>query len=532
MRTHEAHVAFPSGAVGAMLRSSARRHAHHPAFLVGRHSVTFAELDAMADRVARRVVADATPGPVVLPLAVAVTTAAVYYGVLRAGRVVVPVNPLLPVPALTRVCRETSASWLVADPDYLARLGGSGLPTPTQLVAMEALLDPEPRQGDSHDAVDEPDRPDHGPAQILFTSGTTGPSKAVELSHRAVKANAWQMSTAHEITHASRVLCHLPMLNPMHTNAAVFQGATQVLCPSQEIADTAAVVARHRVTHFYSQPVRLDRIARDPELAGLDLSSVRYIAAGSRAIAADVVRTLADRYGAYVFQGYGQTESCYLSHSDRPRAPKAGSVGYGLAGTETRIVGLDSGTVLPSGTLGELQIRGPQLMTRYLNRPDLQPFTPEGWFRSGDVAHLDEAGRVSIFDRLVDVARRSGQLVSPSQLERLAEQDPDVREAGAVLCGPQDDAGLHLFVVVQPPAPNGSHASGNGHDRHHDDVAGQIRMRLNERLPPEHHVCDLVVVSELPRLSINGKVDRLALRQRVAASSFACPQHDLVRTPR
>jgi long-chain acyl-CoA synthetase len=523
-----------------MLQASAQKYPDHPAFVSGLNTISYRELDAAADRVAGRLAVITAPGPVVVPLRITAVTAALYYGAIRAGRVVVPVSPLLPVSRLLLICEMVSAAGVAVGQGNDSLLLAEALPSATLLIELDPFLDlpagnvPGTRTGERAAPVFAGDhRLDADAAQILLTSGTTGPPKAVELSHRAVKANAWQMSSAHEISHGSTVLCHLPMLNPMHTNAAVYQGATQVLCDSNDIEVAAALTEEHRVTHLYSQPIRLDRLARDPALANVQLPSVQYIAAGSRAIAADVVRTLEDRYGVYVFQGYGQTESCYLSHSDLPRSAQQGSVGYGLAQTETKVVGLDSGTELAPGQLGELQIRGPQLMNRYLNRPDLKPFTDDGWFHCGDVARMDPDGRVSIFDRLVDVGTRNGQLVSPSAVERQAEDDPEVREAGAVFIARDVDVELHLFVVLSDfeSAPTPQVGPEDRADRQLG-AEQRILARLNERLPLPQRVCGLAVVPALPRLNINGKVDRKELRKRASTTDCTCQLHDALRPVR
>jgi len=499
---------FPPGRISRMLRDTATRAPQAVALRDGARAVTYRELDGWADAVVAGLAARPEalgPGAVAVPLELGMATAAVYYGLLRAGRVVVPVNPLMPAPRLAAVLAESGAGGLLAGPRFLRRLAEGPVPPPARLRLASwddlGVAGPPPAVGAP---VDEPDVDDDAPAAVLFTSGTTGRPKMVQVSHRAVKANAWQMSGAHRIDARAVVLCHLPILNPMHTNACVLRGATQVLCHDDDLAACLGLAAEQGVTHYYTQPVRLDRLALEPQLAGLPLPTIRYLAAGSRAVAEEVTERLRSR-GCHVFQGYGQTETCYLSHSDVPESPVAGSVGFGLAGTRTRVVDLDGGEPLPAGVLGELQLQGPQLMDGYLNRPDLQPFTPDGWFRTGDVARLDGDGRVFVLDRLVDVVVRDGTIVSPSRIERLLERCPQVREAGVVAV--ERDGQVEVVAFAVAARPDG-------------DAGGEpdwepVRQGYNATAAAGFAVDRIVGVDELPRMPVNGKVDRKVLRGRL-----------------
>jgi len=541
VRTHATDVPYSPGRLDDLLRAAAARDPDRPALMEQGTTVTFAALDAWADAVATAIrSADPQPGPTALPLSLSAQTVALYYGLVRARQLVVLLNPLLPPSALARNMAAVGVTRIIADRQLLRRLATEPVlagvqhvaaersePTRTTLRPWDAKnvppIDPprapvEPHGSDRPTAVRTSwpvaDRHELQPVEIRFTSGTTGRPKAVELSHRAVTANAWQMSTAHEINGSSVVLCHLPMLNPMHTNACIFAGATQVLCLSSEISDTAELADQCGVTHYYSQPVRLDALARDPSLRDVTLPHVRYIAAGSRALAPEVVGALVNRFGAHVFQGYGQTETCYLSHSDSPHHPAPGSVGFGLPGTETRITDPASGKEVPPGVVGQLEIRGPQLMNRYLNRPDLEPFTPDGWFRSGDVARLDTDGRVYVLDRMVDVAHRDGRVISPSRLERELEREPYVRHAGVVLIEDGGRPRVHAFVTLldraqrRPAGPIGSTVRLDLDD---------LRAKVNAGLLEHEHVDVVTAVDEIPRLPVNGKVDRKVLARWAVA---------------
>lgn len=505
---HASVGSFPGGRISHLLRVSAERDPEHTALRHEGRSVTYSQLDHAADLVAQR--AGRRDVSVLLALELDVQTVAHYYGLLRSGALVIPLNPLMPPDRLGMVLRDANAACLVSSPMFANRCRAAVPDHVADLELLEwdeastELLSHRAERGAEHvshqaryDGLDEAECPDAAAAAVLFTSGTTGRPKMVEVSHRAVKANAWQMSGAHRIDGNSVVLCHLPILNPMHTNAVVLRGATQVLAGVDDLRQVIEVCASEGVTHYYSQPVRLDRLGLDPAFADLPETAIRFVAAGSRAIAPEVIEGLRARLGAHVFQGYGQTESSYMSHSDSPEHSTPGSVGFPLAETDSRVVDLDSGRPVAPGVLGELQIRGPQVMNRYLNRPDLVPFTDDGWFRTGDVARSDEQGRVFVIDRRVDVVRQGTVIISPTAIERALESLDCVREAGVVAGLPEaGHSGLCAFVV--PIDDNQSESS--------------VLMALHELGGDARAVGDVRFVESLPRMPVNAKVDRKVLR--------------------
>ncbi|MGY6026927.1 class I adenylate-forming enzyme family protein [Streptomyces spinosirectus] len=504
----------PDGPVDALLAATAAAHPGRLA-VAGEGELTFAELDAWAtayahalrpllSRPAARVAVSSFPDPAFM---------AGYYGALRAGAVAVPVNPLLPEAALERVLEQSGAEVALLTPAVY----GGVLPLLGRLPALAHVFqlwaedgDPQtvlvPRDTARRDAGDEgaaarsiaPD----DTAVVMFTSGTTGPSKGVAVSHRAIRANAWQFGQAHGIGAGSVVLCHLPIVSPMHMNAAVRVGACQVLCPAPDIATSARLANEHGATHYYSLPVRLARLASAPELAGVTLEKVTMIAAGNQTLAPRVITALADRFGVPVFQGYGLTEAAHLAHTDGPVDPRPGSAGPAVPGGRSRIVDIATRAVLGPGEPGELEISGPQLMTGYINRPDLRPFDEDGWFSTGDVGSLDEDGCLYVLDRLVDVFHHDGELVSPSRLERALEEHPAVAEA-AVADQADGDRG-------RTPVAYLALAPGSRQD------CAEALAAVNDRLRPYERIRHAVAVAEVRRSPTNGKVDRKALRAELA----------------
>ncbi|MFE0043460.1 class I adenylate-forming enzyme family protein [Streptomyces albireticuli] len=493
-----------------MLAAAAAAFPDRVAVVGERHRWTYAELDAAADDHARalRPLVEGSGAPVAVSSFPHPAFVAGYYGAVRAGAVVVPLNPLLPDAAVERVLEQSGAAVALLAPEVYERLTawrqrpsrlehvfplwGEGGAEPVTAIA------PAPASG----APLPPGRGGEDTAVVMFTSGTTGPSKGVAVSHRAVLTNAAQFGECHRVGAGSVVLCHLPIVSPMHMNAAVRAGACQVLCPSPDIAEAVRRANEHGATHYYSLPVRLARLATAPELAGLSLTTVTMIAAGNQTLAPQVVAGLSERFGVPVFQGYGLTESTHLAHTDGPVDPRPGSCGPPVPGSESRIVDIDTAEVLAPGEIGELQIRGPQLMTGYTNRPGQEPFDGEGWFATGDVGSLDGEGYLYVLDRLVDVFRHDGLLVSPSLVERLLQEHPAVVEAAVA---DRADGGRGrapvAFLVLAEPGP-GSRA---------ETVAAVIES-VNAVLEPHERLRDAVVVPAVARSATNGKVDRKALR--------------------
>ncbi|MFF9481916.1 class I adenylate-forming enzyme family protein [Streptomyces sp. NPDC014733] len=503
--------------VDALLTDAARRSPDRTAVIGPAGRWSYAALDAWADAYAAALAPllpageDGARGRVLVSSAPHPAFMAAYYGAIRAGAVVVPLNPMLPPAAVARVAAESGATLALLAPQVYPVLTGlrDRLPRPVRTFALwagddpaaEVLTDGAPRGA-------RPARAPHDPeavAAVMFTSGTTGPSKGVAVSHRAIRTNAAQFGDAHRIGADSAVLCHIPIVSPMHMNAAVRAGACQLLCPDPAIEESLRLADAHGATHYYSLPVRLTRLATAPEFDGVTLKTVTMVAAGNQTLAPRVIAALADRLGVPVFQGYGLTESTHLAHTDGPVGPRPGSVGPPVAGSSSRIVDLTTGRPLPAGATGELQIRGPQLMSGYTNRPDLRPFDADGWFATGDVGRLDADGYLYVLDRTADVFHRDGELIAPSLLERALEAHPDVREA-AVVERPDGDRG-HAPVAFLATA----------HDLSDDRLAALV-ADVNAALRPHERLAGAVAVAAVPRSRTNGKVDRKALRAELPAA--------------
>ncbi|HSV65412.1 MAG TPA: class I adenylate-forming enzyme family protein [Mycobacteriales bacterium] len=523
---------WPAGSADVLARLAAEAWPDRVAVRAGDRTVTFAELDAQVTRWAGVLRGLVGEGAVVAVAAVpGVELPAAYHGVIRSGNVVAPVNPLLPEPAWPRLLGAVRARAVLLGPELAARLG----PALRTLPHLHHILPLDPAQSPTHlpprsssCCRQRRSTSDNNSmivgmgelAAIMFTSGSTGPAKPVGLTHRNLTAGAAQVGVAHGLSAGSVVLNGLPIYHPMHLNAGLLAGVTQVLAGSPDPAAAVRTAERHRASHFYALPVQLARLAAHPELDRLRMPTVRVAATGGLALPPSTVDRLVGRFGFALLRGYGLTETAGLAHSELAcsglarsglarsglvRRPGPGPVGPALPGGETRVVDLETGAVLAAGQVGEVRVCGPQVFAGYADRPGESPVDPDGWFGTGDAGYLDADGCLHVLDRVADLFRCGGELVSPSSLERGLDGLAAVREC-AVLgwagdgADPVEGAVPAAFLVL---AEDG-------------DPAG-VLAAANAALPPSQRIRRVEVLAELPRLP-NGKLARTALRARLATA--------------
>lgn len=432
--------------------------------------------------------------------------ATAYYGTSRSGNVSVSLNPLLGEAALNAVLEAAEPELLLITEPMLELI--RSLPwwsrRRTRIVLIGTRRHPVP------DGVQTLEQLAAGTASSLacrfegdlgltaclhFTSGTTGQPKGVQLTHRNLTVNAAQVAQAQGLDDRSTVVNNLPLYHIMHLNSAVHAGATQILCPMADGAEAVRAAQQEEASHLFSLPVRLARLASDPRLAELAPVTLRGVFSGGSALPEAAATALGDALGVPVVQGYGLAEMSPLVTLDLLERGRPGSCGPVVAGTDCRVVDLDSGEALPSGAPGEIQVRGPQLMRGYLRHT---PLAPGGWFATGDVGHLDADGYLFVVDRLDDVFKCDNEMVAPAQLEAVLARHPGVREA-VVFDHPDEFSGAvpHALVTFVDPAtapPLEEVAEfANG------QVASFQRIRYIDAVP------------EIPR-TLGGKVQRRELR--------------------
>ncbi|MFE1948857.1 class I adenylate-forming enzyme family protein [Streptomyces sp. NPDC059524] len=518
---------YPELPLDGLLRRAAARAPHSAALTTGQHTVTYGELDACADRIARGLARLAGGPGAVVGVAHTLDTVfpAAYYGASRSGATVALINPLVNEHALHHVCAAAGIEVAVVPRSTAEQLTKLRERLPLLHTVLVTDADDGVVPGDTvplHVALDGvPDDPfeSAGPAPdpaavacLQFTTGTTGRSKGVRLTHRNLVANATQTALAHRLDAASVTLNHLPLFHVMHLNSAVSAGASQILCPDPDPVASLAVAAREGCTHYYGLPARLHRLAGDPRLAdgpeGVPAGPrLKAVLSGGTALSPEAASRLRAALGVPVVQGYGLAELSPLSHTqsfgdDAVR----GAVGRALPGTECRVVDLGSREPVPVWASGEVQVRGPQVMAGYLDDDEPSRIDADGWFSTGDIGYLDEDGRLYLVDRLGDVFKHDNELVSPTAVERVIEDDPRVAEC--VVVGrpdPVHGATVWAGIVLRDPEPGTR-----------DAVLASVAERANRRLAVFERIHTAEALDAVPRTP-TGKPERRVLRRRLSA---------------
>jgi 4-coumarate--CoA ligase len=338
---------------------------------------------------------------------------------------------------------------------------------------------------------------------LPYSSGTTGLPKGVMLTHRNLVANLEQTGDVLQVEEGEIVLAVLPFFHiygmQVLMNKFLSVGATIVTLPRFDLEQALTLIQERSITRFFVVPPIVLALAKHPLVDQYDLSSLRQVFSGAAPLSASLAAEAADRIDCEVVQGFGMTELSPVSHASAPGRAKPGTVGVTVANTETRIVDPETGEDQGVGGVGEIWVRGPQVMKGYLNNPEATANTivDDGWLRTGDIGTIDEEGFVSIVDRLKELIKFKGFQVAPAELEALLLTHPAIADA-AVIGVPDDEAGEipRAFVVVKP-----------GQEVTPEDVADFMQGRV----ATYKVIHDVVVVPEIPK-SASGKILRRMLK--------------------
>ena len=420
------------------LLDSAEKDPGRPALRMGEVTVSYGEFRDAALRVAAELQARGVqPGDRVgLVLPNVVSFPVLFYGSLLAGAAVVPMNPLLKAREIEYYLQDSGARIVAAvqqsaEPTAeAARTVGIEAVTvspalPEELMAAEGVTAPVER-GDDDDAV------------ILYTSGTTGRPKGAELTHANLTRNARTTAeTLLEATPDDVVMGCLPLFHVFGLtcglNASVLSGASLSLIPRFDGATALSVIQRDRVTIFEGVPTMFSAMLHEPDADSYDVSSLRVCVSGGSAMPVEVMRSFEERFGCIILEGYGLSETSPVASFNHPHAErKPGSIGTPIRGVEMRLVD-DQGDDTPAGEVGEIAIRGENIMKGYWQRPeDTAAAIPDGWFRTGDLARQDEDGYFFIVDRKKEMIIRGGYNVYPREIEEALYEHPAVAEVACV----------------------------------------------------------------------------------------------------
>jgi long-chain acyl-CoA synthetase len=361
----------------------------------------------------------------------------VYYGILRAGGVVVPMNVLLKGREVEFYLSDPGAKLVFAWHDFAeaAEKGAEAAGTECLLVKPGEFED---LVGAQAPVTEVTDRDGEDTAVILYTSGTTGKPKGAELTHANLRTNCRVMCGFADIAEGETVLGALPLFHSFGQtcgmNASVNGGAMLTLLPRFDPGKALEVIQRDRVTVFEGVPTMYNAMLHVDSRDDYDVSCLRLCISGGSAMPVELLRGFEKAFGCKVLEGYGLSETspvaCF-NHPDRERKP--GSIGTPIEGVEMKLVD-DDGDDVSQGEIGEIVIRGHNVMKGYWNKPEAtdEVMTEDGWFHSGDMAKVDEDGFFFIVDRKKELIIRGGYNVYPREIEEVLYEHPAVQEAAVV----------------------------------------------------------------------------------------------------
>jgi long-chain acyl-CoA synthetase len=506
--------------LATILRESAAARPAKPAVIFDDLRLTYADLDLLSDQLAnglrRRGLGRGDAVGIQLPNIPQFVVA--YFGALKAGCVVVPMNVLLKAPEVAHYLGDSQARLLItwdavsAEAAKGAALAG-GVPLAVVRTGDAALpegaIDANALLAAEGGAVEmEPTDP-LDCAVLLYTSGTTGQPKGAELTHFQLYMNcdiAGRLFGVYEDDVAVGVLplFHVFGLSSV-LDVCIRFGGTITLVPRFDPSTVLEVIQRDRATILSGVPTMFIALLQHPELDRYDVSSLRVANSGGASIPAEVLRSFENRFGVPVLEGYGLSETASAVCFNRFDARKPLSVGKPMWGVEVRVVD-DQDRPLPPGSehVGEIVVRGHNVMRGYRNRPEAtaEAFR-NGWFHTGDMGYVDEEGFFYIVDRKKELIIRGGYNVYPREVEEVLYTHPAIAEA-AVIGIPDERLGEEVAaVVVLRPGMSATEA--------------EIIAYVKERVAAYKYPRSVRFVDSLPK-GATGKVLKKELKASLVAS--------------
>jgi long-chain acyl-CoA synthetase len=374
-----------------------------------------------------------------------------YYGILRAGAIVVPMNVLLKKREVGYYLSDPEAKLLIAWDDF-----AEAAETGAEEAGSECLLvkpgEFENVVGAADPVTDVAETADGDTAVILYTSGTTGQPKGAELSNANLSRNAEASRGLFGLGSEAVVLGALPLFHTFGQtcgmNATLSGGGTLTLIPRFDPAKALEIIQRDKVNVFQGVPTMYGAMLHLDGRDDYDVSTLKVCASGGSAMPVELMRGFEKAFGCKVLEGYGLSESspvASFNHPDRERKP--GSIGTPIEGVEMKVVD-DDGQEVDQGDVGEIVIKGHNVMNGYWKRDEATAETiVDGWLHTGDIGKVDEDGYFFIVDRKKEMIIRGGYNVYPREIEEVLYEHPDVREA-AVLGIPSDEYGEEVAAAV------------------------------------------------------------------------------------
>ncbi len=461
-----------------------------------------------------------------------------FYGILKTGAVVVPLNPLSSERELVFLLNDSGAAAILTVPMFVGKVLSikdktrlrhvirvrlsDQLPLPLNLamalqerrqmrgldgaglVDFEGLTRRPIAAGARLGAVDPED-----PACMIYSGGTTGVAKGILLSHFSLVANALQVAAwGHLKEEQGCILAVLPLFHgfgmSVTMNAPIYSGGEIVLVPRFNARQVLKAIQKHRPTFFIGVPTMFVAFSNLPDVARYDLSSLKGIFVGAAPLTRAIKDDFEAKTGGRMIEGYGLTEAVTaIMANPYHGVHKIGSIGIPFPDVEVKIVSLDDGADLPPGQMGEIVLRSPTLMLRYDRNPEeTAKALAGGWLYTGDIGYMDEDGYFYITDRKKELIIVGGFNVFPREIDELIYQHPKVKEG---ICVGLPDAykgeRIKVFLVLK-----------EGMSAEPEEFLTYFR----EKLTPYKVPSEVEFRAELPK-SMIGKILRRSLREEEIA---------------
>ena len=533
---------YPRLPIYRLLDDSARKFPDRPLTRFFGKQMTYATVKDLSDRLAAAVRGlGIRPGDrVALLLPNFPGYLIAYYGLLKAGAVVVPLNPLYTAHELTFHFNDSGAETVVTIPMFAAKVAevakktgvkrviysylADFLPFPLNLVqkfrerpsVKEAARDGSVEMLNMQDLLRSPAPADFRPvdsdpdemAILIYSGGTTGVAKGIMLSHFNVVANAHMVKTWGHLNEEERILAVLPLFHgygmSVCMNAPVLAGMEIVLMPKFSARDMAKTIHKHRPTVTAAVPTILVALSNLPDVDKYDFTSLKAVWVGAAPLTEAIKENFEARTGGRAIEGYGLTEAVTAIMANPYMGKhKVGSIGLPFPDVDAKIVSLDGSRDLPPGEQGEIVLRTPTMMLGYYNRPEETAKTiVDGWLFTGDIGYMDEDGYFYITDRKKDLIIVGGFNVFPREIDELIYKHPKVQEGITVgIPDPYKGERIKVYIVLKEGVTA---------------TEEEFKQYFREHLTPYKVPSEIEFRSSLPKSAI-GKILRRKLREEEMA---------------
>ncbi|WP_144552466.1 long-chain-fatty-acid--CoA ligase [Bacillus sp. X1(2014)] len=443
------------------LKKSAARFPNRTAYTFLNQSKTYAELDKLVDcaSISLHDAGIRKGDRVALILGNCPEFVIAYFGILRAGAVVVPINPVYTSAEIAYILSNSQAMAVIAHSSLEPAITSvkKKLEHLKMVIYTDSIGSEWPWERlvqESKEVFESPSIAEGDLAVILYTSGTTGKPKGAMLSHRNLASNAAAMSQLAEFTEEDRIIAVLPMFHVFSIatciNIPIASGAAIVIVPKFSPTDVINTIRSEKATIFAGVPTMFSFLLQVPGAMAEDFSSIRACFSGGASIPVELLHRFEKKYKVHVLEGYGLSETAPVTAFNPLRGTrKPGSVGIDIPEVKNKVVD-PNGVEVSRGEIGELIVKGPNVMMGYLGMQEAtSSVLKDGWFYTGDLARMDEEGYIYIVDRKKDMILVGGYNVYPREVEEVLYQHPAIVET-AVIGIPDKEYGeiVKAFVVT------------------------------------------------------------------------------------